>query len=159
MIIKTRWPRLKIGISKYYFTFRLYAWRNGHNLVSCLDIIFSPPFLDIFLQTYMYFYKYTFLSLYTQLSNLNPLGLINIFFAILSSFIRSTCPNQLRMFFFIFTVTSSLVPAILCISSLQNRSAKLTPHILRRDRISTAFIFLSFFFCNTHVSLPYNRVE
>ena len=35
-------------------------------------------------------------------------------------------------------------------------------HILRRDRISTAFfffIFLSFFFCNTYVSLPYNGVS
>ena len=68
-------------------------------------------------------------------------------FAILSSLIRSTCPNQLSTFFFILAVTSSLVPAILCISSSRIQLAKLTPHILRRDRISTTFISLSFFFC------------
>ena len=56
------------------------------------------------------------------------------------------------------TVTCSLVPAILCISSSQIRSAKLTWHILRRVRTYTAFIFPSFLFCNTLVSLPYNGV-
>ena len=76
---------------------------------------------------------------------------------LLSSLIRLTCPNQLSTFF-ILTVTSSLVSVILCISSLQMRSAKLTPYILRIDRISTAFIFTSFFFCNIHVSFPYNSV-
>ncbi|GBP80974.1 hypothetical protein EVAR_54138_1 [Eumeta japonica] len=30
-----------------------------------------------------------------------------------------------------------------------------TPHILRRDRISTALILFSFFFCHTKLSLPY----
>ena len=42
--------------------------------------------------------------------------------------------------------------------SLWIPSAKLTLHMLRRHHISTAFIFLSFFCCNTHISLPYNSV-
>ena len=79
------------------------------------------------------------------------------FFAVLSSLIRSTSPNPLSTFFFSLTVTSSLVPAILCITSLQIRSAKLTLHILRRDL--TAFILRSFFFCNNYVSLSYNSVR
>ena len=74
-----------------------------------------------------------------------------------SLFICSTCPHQLSTFFFIVTVTSSLVSTILCISTLWIRSAKLTPHILQRDRFFTAFTFLSFFFCKSHVLL-YNSV-
>ena len=94
----------------------------------------------------------------------SPLTSLNANFSIINLFCHSfithasTYSNQLSTFFFILSVISSLVPATLCIFSIRIRSAKLTPHILRRDSISITFFFLSFFFCNTHVSLPYNSV-
>ena len=93
----------------------------------------------------------------TEVSALTAHFIINVF-AILSSLICSSCPDQLSTFFYILTVTSWLVPAILCTSSLRIRSAKLTPHILRRLlRISTAFFYSSHIFFSD-VSLPYNTV-
>ena len=71
------------------------------------------------------------------------------------SHLPSGDPNARTFFYLVFSIKkpaelvfrshrdiSSLVSAILCISSL--RIPSLTPHILRRDGISTAFIYLSF---------------
>ena len=84
--------------------------------------------------SYMTFPQCLWYRVFEGQSRSPPTSLTTHFsFIILSSLIRSTCPNQLSTFFFILTVTSSLVPAILCIASLRIQSAKLTPHILRRD--------------------------
>ena len=95
-----------------------------------------------------------------------------MFDAVFSKFYRRLLLPLLSLIFpsqISFAILSSLVgdvpkPAeyvLLCISSSRIQSAVLTLHISYEDIASSNhsfFILLSSFFCNTHVSLPYNSV-
>ncbi|GBP94713.1 hypothetical protein EVAR_92536_1 [Eumeta japonica] len=68
-------------------------------------------------------------------------------------------PNHRNIPLSTLLTTSSFKPYRSLTSQLLRLSFRVTPHILRSDRIATALILFSFFFCHTQLSLPHISVE
>ena len=79
-----------------------------------------------------------------------------ILFAVLSSFICSTCPNHLKAHLSALPDISTYTPTLLLISSFLVLSLTVTPHILCKHLISITFNLLFSLTFKPHISAPYS---
>ena len=122
MLLSERMERqtLRVDEAKEVCTLSTYLFHFVHCHQPLHTCLLEDP--DAFYVTFpQYLYYCVFKVNLALLLSYRSLFHHEYFFAILLSVIRSTCPNRLSTFFFIITVTSSLLADILCISSLPIR--------------------------------------